>query len=323
VGRLGGCKLFFCILTVGLCGDDADGCMGLLQMPVHSLPVSSPEKFYRPCPPPSSHSSPPAPVIDSSGDTHRLTASELTQQPPDSLVSRVELDSTDDHSNPFDAPLSVTHSPTKRHARSLRLRTGRGGRLHLDRLLQTRQLHPMLRAERARWPSTGNAVDRCRETWDSMEEVRWKNRDWRPETRVSTGLEKEADADDLRQKYWAHESVYGDDAPTSAKRKREEEEEEEEEEVLGFEQIRDDGLELLPDAEWEKGPAEDTRWKLEPRSRSQPRVKIQKTEHKSSEEFADGASADWAWRVDERWRYDSDTVRDEEDRFLLDDYQPK
>lgn len=280
-------------------------------MPVQSLPVPSPEKFYRPCPPPASH---PSPFIDSSGQ-HPIT-SDSTLQPPAPLPP-LELDSTDDLSNPFDVGLSVTYSPTKRHPRSLRLRTGRGGRLQVDRLLRTRQLHPLLRAEQARWPLTENVVGRRRETSQSMEEDRWKNRDWRPENRFPAG-QKVTDVDDLRQKYWAHESVFGDAVVSSGKRKREEDEDDE---VIGFEQI-EDGLSSWTDADWEKGPAEDTEWKLEPRSRPRPRAKIQRTQEPEPLEESAYEASDLAWRIDERWRYDSDTVRDE-DRFLLDDYQPK
>lgn len=234
-------------------------------------------------------------------------------EPSDSIPSEVKH-----------VPSPVSHS-IRRHPRSLRLRTGRGGRLHLDRLLQTREVHPLLRAERACWPPTSSIQDQRREEWKAMEEARWKNRDWRPENGfLPANLKKVADANGAGHRYWAHESSYGEDAVSSVGKRKRLDEEDKEVEVIGFEQV-EKGLGLANDADWEKGPAEDSRWRREPRSSDgQPQEKIRKTtkEQRSLEEKADD-SVDRPWRIDERWRYDLDMVRDDEDRFLLDDYQPK
>jgi hypothetical protein len=284
-----------------------------MQMPVQSLPIPSPEKYYRSCQPPSySAASPdsqagidPAKTLLNGADT--LSTQELIQQAPAG-----PSDTTNNHaSDVFNGSPSVTSSATKRHPRSLRLRTSRGGRLQLDRLLQARHPHSLLRAERACWPQSSSTLDRHRQALEKTEEARWKSRDWRPEPSSSATLKKLANADELGQNYWAHESIYRDPVSNNGKRKREDEDE-----VIGIEQI-------ATDEDWEKGLASDIPWRYEPRSREAPsRAKIQKTEDQRSVEESTAEAIDHAWRIDERWRYDSDNLQDE-DRILLDDFQPK
>lgn len=284
-----------------------------VQIPVQSPPIPYPQRFYRPYPPPTSYVSSSAPSdigIDpartlGNGDDP-ITAPEATQQ------RKVEpFDPTNDHPfETFDAPSYVAHSPAKRHARSLRFRTGRGGRLHLDRLLHTRRPHPLLRAERARWPSSSSTTRS--EELTIAEEGRWKNRDWRPKRGLAANPRRATESEvELGQNYWSHESVHEDTSANGRKRKLEEEEE-----VIVFEQTGD-GLGLPTDADWEM-------WRLEPRSRGPySRTKFRKLGEQMSFGQPTDEADDPSWRIDERWRYDLDTVPDEEDRFLLDDFQPK
>lgn len=282
-------------------------------MPVQSPPIPHPEKFYRPYPPPSSYSSPSAPALSHIDPARPL----LNGEEPFAVSERAEQsrEGNSDPTNGYPSEASNPPSPAadltrKRHPRSLRFRTGRGGRLHLDRLLHTHRPHPLLRAERGGWPHSSNTADRHSEELEKSEEARWKDRDWRPKPGFSANLRRVTDGIEPGQNYWSHESVYGDTPTNSRKRKREEEE------VIGFEQIGD-GLGLPTDADWEMG----SQWRLEPRSRGPySRAKFRKTEGQMS---IGHETLDYAWRIDERWRYDSDTVRGGEDRFLLDDFQPK
>ncbi|KAF8479466.1 enhancer of polycomb-like-domain-containing protein [Gautieria morchelliformis] len=288
----------------------------VVDMPVQSLPLPSPEKYYRPCPPPS-YSAVASPRFQTGIDPAKTLLNgddmqELIHQAP-----AVPSDTTDNR--PLDAingSPSVTPSASKQQLHSLRLRTGRGGRLHLDRLIPAYHPYPLHRVERACWPRS-SAFDRRRQALETAEEARWKSRDWRPEPSSSANLKKVSNADELGQNYWAHESIYGNPVTSKGKRKREGEDE-----VIGFEQI-EDGLGIPTDADWEKGLASGSPGRLEPRSREgRSRAKLQKTEHQWSAGESTAEAIDHAWRIDERWRYDSDNSQNE-DRFLLDDFQPK
>lgn len=150
--------------------------------------------------------------------------------------------------------------------------------------------------------------------------MRWEGRDWCPERGHAVG---KVDEDMLGEEYWAHESLAAD-GTSGRKRKRPVDEEEVEEETVRFRK-RVYGPELLMCTEWEKGPAEEGQLTPEPRARRPARkggVKVPEPERwRVDGQTAEGV--EHAWRVAERWRYDSDVGREEEDRFLLDDYQPK
>ncbi|KAF8585798.1 hypothetical protein K439DRAFT_1632364 [Ramaria rubella] len=291
----------------------------MVDMPVQSMPEAYPDKLFMPYSIPSSLSShsPPSMISPSQTSTFLNNINVASPPEPSYLPHRSATPVSSATSLPpsilskagdSDDSLSTSH----RHPRSLRLRTGRGGRLHLDRRLHVRQSHPLLRADRAKYPPNVNSLTARREEEHEKAEANcWQWREWRPKLCNA----KSGAAGELGREYWAHQSVY-EDCPSASigKRKRVDEDGE----AIGFEQS---GFcsEFAEFAEWEKGSADDVRGGLPP-----PRHEVAMREELEDDvaEPRTGDDVERAWRVDERWRYDSD-VSLESDRFLLDDFQPK
>jgi hypothetical protein len=262
-------------------------------------------------------------------------------------------------------------SSASRASRSLRLRTGRGGRLHLDRRLHVTKPHRLLQREWAGYPPRAEDGIAAQ-----LHAERWAGRSWRPkDTRVQLGRKER----ELGQDYWAHRSLFEDLDSTASRVKNVGgigDNHEKNISTFGFEQsvTGDAGHELWARARAAQG---EDGWKPTPHLAVDPETLGVEVAARNAAEreriveawrgntiessgfggalalFTDGGdmaepsndldedsgwrpcdgdkvaqdertadTMDLAWRLDERWRYDSESHHTD-DRFLLDDYQPK
>ena len=261
-----------------------------------------------------------------------------------------------------------------RVARSIRLRTGRGGHMHLDRRLHGSKPHRLLQREWAGYPPRADE-----DTLAQQEVERWAARSWRPRRpEVRLGRRERQ----LGEEYWAHRSIHErDDKPRVPDVRGMQHEQDL---TIGFEQSGY-GWEARELCARARASRDEEGWKPTPflvvdpeclgpevakqnaaeRERiveawrghtlddsgdcggalalftdggaimGQNDVQPEATRGKNQSEEMDVWSPDGqaaeaverAWRLDERWRYDSDSGslhgQDTDDRFILDDFQAK
>ena len=283
--------------------------------------------------------------------------------PPDSLTLSPSSTSPAMHDG------NLTPSRSSRTPRSLRLRTGRGGRLHLDRRLHIAKPHRLLQREWAGYPPRVEDM-----TMTQLNAERWGARSWRPR---DAGVRLSRKERELGEDYWGHHSIFDDVDPNDSRARniggigpnRESQVP-----IFGFEQSISgwDARELWARARATRG---EDGWKPTPhlaidveslgvevaaRNAAERERIVEAWRGKTSDAsgpdggalalFTDGGvkaepnesgeenrepdndmdtrndraadAIDRAWKLDERWRYDSE-YHDTDDRFLLDDYQPK
>ncbi|KAF8587580.1 hypothetical protein K439DRAFT_810742 [Ramaria rubella] len=267
----------------------------------------------------------------------------------------------------FPPPIQDNDPGTSRLARSLRLRVGRGGRLHLDRRLHVPKPHRLLQREWAGYPPRAEDV-----TAAQLQAERWAKRSWRPR---DSGVRLGRRERELGEEYWAHHSIYDDDITNHARTRDINglgPDSDVQDPTFGFEQSISgwDARELWARA---KATREEEGWKPTPHLAVDPESLGLEVATRNAEEreraveawrgmtaetscnggalalFTDGDAAvehsdildgrqqdedpmaqeervaditEHAWRVDERWRYDSENFN-VDDRFLMDDYQSK
>lgn len=285
--------------------------------------------------------------------------------------------SAEQHYRPFASSATTSQdeglalSRASRVSRSLRLRTGRGGRLHFDRRLHATKAHRLLQRELAGYPPRPEDVAEAQ-----LHVERWAGRSWRPRSISVHPGRKERE---LGKDYWTHRSIY-DDLDSNASPMRNVGglgfNHDSHISTFGFEQsfsgdVRTELWARPRAAQGEEG------WKPTPHLAVDPETLGAEIAARNAAEreqiveawrgntiessgfggefalLADGGdmaapdnevdgdnrrqdngdrnetqdertadTIDLAWRLDERWRYDSES-HDTDDRFLLDDYQPK
>jgi hypothetical protein len=255
--------------------------------------------------------------------------------------------------------------------RSLRLRTGRGGRLHLDRRLNVTKPHQLLQREWAGYPSRAEDM-----TAAELHEKRWADRSWRPR---DTGVRRQRKERELGEDYWAHPSILDDVDPVESRGRNTGgvgPSGDSQVPTFGFEQSISgwDARELWALAKttrgaegWQPSPhlevdpeylgeeiaaqnaaereriVEDWRDKtsgslgldggalalytdgevlVEPDKRGEDGHAPEDDASMDSRNGRTANAINRAWQLDERWRYDSESHYSD-DRFLLDDFQPK
>lgn len=228
----------------------------------------------------------------------------------------------------------------------MRLRSGRGGRLHVDRRFHVSRPH-LLQRERATHPLQREEIAAMHEHHE-----RWAPRGWRP---LEADFKLRRGMPELGEVYFKHPSIYHSQNEDSM-----DVDDQEGQFDTSFDSERNPQIFDRPNGSLRPSETNGVR-SMQVRSNSEAAMsdKIQEVEawrglaaesvsggalalftdgggeqmdqiardaQNDSDEFMDlsGDNLEHAWRIDDRWRYDENVYHEEsDDRFIMDDFQAK